>query len=133
MSCDTVGIPLLQASVDRMDCSTDTEHTHTYEQKSTESISGSAVQEVSVNLMFQLHVSEHLEAQRRHTHNRIIVCVCVCTYTYPQLCRGQWGIDQRGCCLAVGRTSSRTVSVRSRRCRYSLLSAHTHTNTHLSR
>lgn len=26
MSADTVGIPLLQASVDRMDCSTDTEH-----------------------------------------------------------------------------------------------------------
>lgn len=30
MSCDTAGIPDLQASVDKMDCSTDTTHAHAH-------------------------------------------------------------------------------------------------------
>ena len=37
MSADTVGIPLLQASADKMDCSTDTEHTHTHTHKEKKS------------------------------------------------------------------------------------------------
>ena len=58
------------------------------------------------------------------------VCVCVFNYTDPQMCRGQQGIDRWGCCLAGGRTSSRTVNVRSRRRRRSLWTADTNTETH---
>lgn len=58
------------------------------------------------------------------------VCVCVFNYTDPQMCRGQQGIDRWGRCLAGGRTSSRTVNVRSRRRRRSLWTADTNTETH---
>lgn len=58
------------------------------------------------------------------------MCVCVFNYTDPQMCRGQQGIDRWGRCLAGGRTSSRTVNVRSRRRRRSLWTADTNTETH---
>lgn len=51
------------------------------------------------------------------------VCVCVCVFTDPQLWRRQGGTARWARCLAVGRTSSRTVNVQSRRHQCSLWSA----------